>query len=977
MIKKTIIFIGVTFFALHGADAATVRNARGGVTNAPVTATRSATARSATTTRSAPSVRNNGNNNAGVAPARAATAGRTTVSRTPTTAATTTNNTTARSATVTARAGSTQKVINTGTTVAAATKNTAGDTSCQQKYLGCMDSFCMIQNENGGRCVCSNKNAEFDSILAEIEKLDRQSYEIATVGVDSIKNDYDINAVYETADSAKSASVDLSLWDTFIPDDEPINNQYESTTTISDKTGDELFIASDEICAAAMPECANELEFLRLMYHQQINNDCAAYENGLKQQKNASIQKLEAAQQALRQAAYTRVTDDNKYDLGQCTIEFKNCMMTTGGCGDDFAGCASVAAFDATNTRGDTHPRSYSINGTSTNIEISASTYDILLSKKPLCDTVTKQCQLVADQVWDTFLRESAPQIKNAELIAEDNARQDCIGNISSCFQTACRDNIDPNDPDGSYDMCLTRPETMLSLCTVPLNACGIDSTSASAAEKSPIWEFVMARLASMRVNSCTTEFKECLQSTDRCGEDYTQCIGLDTDTIIRMCPYDTLVGCQQLYGENQIRGESVYDELYNVAQGIFLNIDNEMLDYCQTALDESVIRACGDTESCETLGYDSGIGSRSLEYKICDYVIDEENNSVGWTNCRNNISQVTDSELGRVVGSTVNALGPITPLSGVIEGTIWWDGVTIADDGNICSVDEYFKNIDSSDASDKEIQMVSDELDVLHSDIERVFNLIESDPTVQFCMTGREVDGIKPYSGTVKPRFPQLTNQIRNKITTDAINKARKNYYDKYNELVEQQSMDYVTITERMAEIQGENAKDARREIARQACVGMAEMSGVSKTKTPKGLGGIITMAAILVAAAVVVTIFTAGAGTAAIAALSAVAIKTAIGVAGTVGSAAIVGLVAGPAATDWSDTSRVNYADLQLSGAFEVSNWNYRENITTNFDMETLVCHKCIKSQNCATPREPFFGNLYCKTWAEPVEVCTDIQF
>ena len=74
---------------------------------------------------------------------------------------------------------------------------------------------------------------------------------------------------------------------------------------------------------------------------------------------------------------------------------------------------------------------------------------------------------------------------------------------------------------------------------------------SPSKAEESGIWDFVVARLAAMRVDSCTKEVKECLQSQDRCGEDYTQCIGLDTDTIIRMCPYDKLVGCQKVYGED------------------------------------------------------------------------------------------------------------------------------------------------------------------------------------------------------------------------------------------------------------------------------------------------------------------------------------------------------------------------------------------------------------------------------------------
>ena len=285
MIKKTIIFIGVTFFALHGADAATVRNARGGVTNAPVTATRSATARSATTTRSAPSVRNNGNNNAGVAPARAATAGRTTVSRTPT-AATTTNNTTARSATVAARAGSTQRVITTGTTVAAANENIVVSANCRDKYYGCMDSFCMLDNDNGGRCICSDKNAEYDSILAQIEELDQQSYQMATYGVERIEMGdaaetaiANANAVAQSildndTEEEKGRSLNLDSWFTPVgAEDEFTDDIALFQSPVDGYEGDALFAASHQICAAQIPDCSNELDMLQLMYAQQIRSD--------------------------------------------------------------------------------------------------------------------------------------------------------------------------------------------------------------------------------------------------------------------------------------------------------------------------------------------------------------------------------------------------------------------------------------------------------------------------------------------------------------------------------------------------------------------------------------------------------------------------------------------------------------------------------------------------------------------------------
>ena len=926
-------------------------------------------------------------------PADAATRGTSTrtVSRTstPATTTTTTQSVAARSATtpaattksptVAARAATTQKVIGMGTKVVAANKPVVSNEECQQKYFGCMDSLCMLDAANGGRCVCSNKNATFDSILAEIEELDLKTYQMATAGVDSLEKGYDINAVFAKPESG----VDLTAWDKNTTEEE--SPRATSALPLDDKTGDALFKSAHQICASAIPECSANMQFIQLLYSQQINNDCAAYENSLKQRRNESAQKLESARLGLLDASYTALNNANKWDLGQCAVEFKNCMISTGGCGADFSGCAPIAAFDATNTRSSGAGPQYNIAGEQSTVTISASTYDTLLSKKPLCDNVTQNCQSVADQVWDTFLRANAPQIKYAELIAEDNARQDCIGNVSSCFQRACRDNIDPKDPSGSYDACLTRPGTMLSLCTVPLNACGISTESAQAAEKSDIWQFVLARLASMRVNSCTTEFKECLQSPDRCGPDYTQCVGLDTDTIMRICPYDTLVGCQQVYGAQNIRGNAVYDELYNVAQGIFLNIDNEMLDYCNAALEEATIDACGDLDTCQKFVNNDAIGTRSLEYKICDYAISEDMTEIAYGNCRTNVSQISDKELGRVVGSTVNALGPVTPLAGVIEGDIYWDAVKIDESGNISTPQQYFQNLEITDITDQEIQIVENELGVLQNNLDNVYNIIESDPTVQFCMSGRQVDGIKPYSGTSVPRFPQLTKATRLKIATQALNKAKSNYYDKYDELLAQQSKDYATIAERMADIRSENGKDARREIARQSCVDMAGLSGIAKSKTPKGLAGIITTSVIVAVSAIVLTVFTAGVG--AIASSMGLAafletfgggvLPTIVWTSASVLAASSVGLVVGSSVSDWSEVSRVDFDNLVLTGEYEVSNWNYREKITTNFDWENLICHKCITSYECLETREPFFGNLYCNKWADPVETCSDTQF
>ena len=539
---------------------------------------------------------------------------------------------------------------------------------------------------------------------------------------------------------------------------------------------------------------------------------------------------------------------------------------------------------------------------------------------------------------------------------------------------------MDPNDPDGSYDMCLSRPETMLSLCKVPLNACGIDASSAAKAQESMIWDFVVARLASMRVDSCTTEVKSCLQSDDRCGKDYTQCIGLDTDTIIRMCPYDKLTGCQKVYGETEIRGDAVYEELASMVQGIMLNIDNSFLTECQNAANEAMIKVCGSTEECNGMTVDENIGARSLEYKICEYTMSETGLDLDYSKCRTDVSQIQDVELGRVEGSTSTQLGPVTPFAGVLDGTIYWESVEVGEDGRVSTVDEYLAKIDASNMGSTEKEKVKSELAVLQRNIDTAINAIEADPTVQFCMTGREVQGMKVGSGDNRTRtrlgekspdaarFPELTKQMRMQIATSALKIAKDNYYKKYDELNEKMLQDYAIIGERMAEIQGENALDARREIARQACVNFSEMASLPKSPNPpkSGFGTLLSVAGIAAA-----MVFTGGA--AGVAILPSLTVVEMAGIAAAGAAVGIGSAVANKSTNNGPDGG----AKLDLIGSKQMNQWNYKETITSTFEWETLKCEKCVRSQNCAKIGSPLFGSKYCKKWGEEKNECTTTQF
>ena len=385
-----------------------------------------------------------------------------------------------------------------------------------------------------------------------------------------------------------------------------------------------------------------------------------------------------------------------------------------------------------------------------------------------------------------------------------------------------------------------------------------------------------------MRVDSCTNEVKECLQSDDRCGADYTQCIGLDTDTIIRMCPYDKLVGCQKVYGETDIRGEAVYDELANMVQGIMLGIDNNFLNQCQNAANEAMIKVCGSTEDCNGLAVDENIGARSLDYKICEYKSQDGEIAYNAAECRVDVGGFSEKDLREKA------------LAGVLTGLIFWDSVDFDEMGNLISIDEYLENTGLK-MSETDKTRTKSELGLLQQSINNAIQAIESDAVVQFCMTGRKVQGMESTKGRTDMdsrnagRFPGLTGQMRTIIATSALKIAKDNYYKKYDELNEKMLKDYATIGERMAEIAGENALDARREIARVACINFADASALPKSPNPPGnaFGKILSVVAI--AGAAVAIPFTGGASAAGIAALGGMTIAQASIAAGAIAASTI----------------------------------------------------------------------------------------
>ena len=618
--------------ANFGAFAANPRgNARGvAVANNAPSATASSTVSARAATR----------NTAATAPKAnsAPVSARAAVRNTPKVAATAS----AASPVKAARAASTQKVINNGTKVATAASNTVIDQECQNAFYGCMDSFCMIDNASGGRCQCSNRNAELLSVMDDIAKLDEQSYLMATEGVERIQMGESADQIIARAKAAgdqavgktsnatnnqkKVRTLDLSAWNTNIfSEDEDIFGDVDISVDASavsnalSKTGDALYTDAAKMCIAQMPaKCNASVKMLQSVYAQKIKSDCIAFENSLKQQKIASTQKLQAAEKALRDAALDEFKDKNKYNLGGCVQEYARCMQNE--CGNDYSKCITLSAQE--NMMGGAGKiKDRTIKGV-VDIVLSGSTMNQLLSKKTICDDeVLVHCENYRAQVWDKYIEGAATALKSAELNAEDDARQNCIKNVADCFRNSCAQQWNPESDAKNYDMCLSDPMLVYDSCKIRVESCIVatggsvsDTRNRTTLQQSRLWMGVESMLAALRVDACTKEVKAGIEAI--CGEDFSYCVGLNPGSIADLLPTDTLTACKE---ENKNDQDKIYKYIYDIAQGYALQINDALYAHCENAAKQAMVSVCGDAETCDTLNLGNMSFENLLSAKLCN----------------------------------------------------------------------------------------------------------------------------------------------------------------------------------------------------------------------------------------------------------------------------------------------------------------------------------------------------------------------
>ena len=668
------------------------------------------------------------------------------------------------------------------------------DQECYDAFYGCMDQFCITDNSNGGSCACSDDIKKYEAEYTAIQDIIAEAERISTVEVEKVKagaaadiifngeRKYDakgnvlkVDELSEADAKAKKRADLMSMFNMSTDDD---FDQEDEGVDLSNKSGAELYSAAQKLCRAQMPDkCDKDFTFLTQIYSRQITSDCAAFANSLKASRNAADVAMAQAQADVRKAYQESLADSNKYTLGECMVAFKKCMQTDDACGADWDNCVfTIANENMQNQRAESTAgtRVKTVN----TYDITASTMEILDSKRTICERVLDQCMAVRNNVWDAFLRESAPTIKLAESRAESRVRQSCLTNISQCIQTACKDDI-VGKGVATMDACLSRPDMARSFCKVEIDPC--------ERMEPLIWGYVTDKLAAMRVDACTQEVKDCFTDENRCGANFQNCIGMDYDYIHDICPIDKLVVCKANNPNFSM------DDLDSMLMGLYLNIDNSALDQCQELVDKKMMEVCGSTTDCNKFAADDTMGTGSLRAQK-DGTIYRVTGMISFGSIK----------MGDATGKTVDV----------------GDGETITLGPGEIGVAEYLARVKERNQSVSNatgiISSIEEELNNIAGTINRTIEMIENDPEIQFCVSGRNLSQITgKKNDKTTGRFPNLLNQVKMQIAVAALRQANDNYNKKLNHEIAQAT------------------KDASADLAQYMCQKMAQNGATGGTNT------------------------------------------------------------------------------------------------------------------------------------------------
>lgn len=571
-------------------------------------------------------------------------------------------------------------------TTAASGVRRADYQKCREIYYECMDEFCANKDANLRRCACSARATEFDDVKRQMSRVEDKMLDfnqrLLMVNMDAA----DVNAIntatagedafYAAQDKTKSKQaldeIAKKLNATFGDDNgsggtslapialslnadsafDNIDSLLGAQTTT--KTGVALYNAALPVCREmAMEVCTNEEFSLATSgYQMQIEQDCntvsKAYQSKVDQAR-AKVFESNALLDISRLDTYqTRNSDDiltckrKMLDLltdgTVCGTNMEKCLDMTGRYIDPTTGQAfltsNLADLATLVTRPQTGQTWVSANRTSAFL-----TY--LNGKKSFLESATKNCQDIADNVWDIFIEDALAQIKLAQTSKLEEIRQACTTLTTECLNNAS-DSLTEFDSRAISIFGITATKTALSMCSDVQTAC----TALMDADGDTSWSSGVADVNTIKtydsiISSCTQVGRNCIiQACRSLTGNFGLCEDIDFaanrhSILERSACWSEVMNCVASAGDDSIM--SAMNLLGKTAANQYSFYSDMYESSNQTPIDDLCTSAC-----------DGGDNTACAKCRITERI---------WGNCEYNPSFTDADDANRIKTPTVSTL--------------------------------------------------------------------------------------------------------------------------------------------------------------------------------------------------------------------------------------------------------------------------------------------------------------------------------
>ena len=422
------------------------------------------------------------------------------------------------------------------------------------------------------RCACSSRANEFESAKKNLSQFEDKMLEfnqrLLLVNMDA--EDVDAintategeNAFYNTTDKTKSKKaldeIAKKLNTTFGDDSAGVSlapislslnidsafdtvDSFMGSDTTS-KSGTALYNAAIPICReTALEVCTeDELSLAISGYLMLMEQDCNTVQKAYQAQVDTARSKVFESGALLDMSRLDAYQTRNSDDILTCKRKMMEMLTNTTVCGANMEKCldmtgkyidpstgtafltANLSELGSLITRPDVNQSWTSANGVGKFI-----TY--LKNKKQYLEPAMKNCQDIADTVWDAFIEDALAQIKLAQDAKLEEIRQACTTLTSECL-TSASDSIGEFDARALSVFGVMADRTANAMCADVRKSC----TALMGADGDTEWETGVSTVATAKtydtiVSSCTQVGRNCIiQSCRSISGNFDLCDDID-----------------------------------------------------------------------------------------------------------------------------------------------------------------------------------------------------------------------------------------------------------------------------------------------------------------------------------------------------------------------------------------------------------------------------------------------------------------